>query len=203
MGKIIKFPNSKDNLKDNVEKSSQQPQKYVQGIAVTGLVALFLFSLVINLNLQNEKQQSRKIASVQSTLKNASLDHYILESLVSSGRSLEVVLAEKPTHEDQLVFGTLIGNYTVKKKEDRIVSIQIKKGQEGLQNSRLPILLSQYRRTLGLKSLKFKLLSQSLERSTNKLVYSLFVKDQKVGSLIVSISPENKILGFSTSTEFK
>ena len=196
MGEIIKFPNPKDKNSD--EKNSEKIPNYFHGIAVTGLVALFLFALVINLNLQNRKQKSRNIASIPDSSENSNLDQYILESLTASNKNLELIFAKKPTYEDRLVFGTLVGNYNIEKKNDRVISIHVKKGLKGLSTSKLPILLSQYKQTLGLKALKFKLISQSLEKNSNKLTYSLSVKDKKVGSLSLNVTPENKILGFTT-----
>ena len=93
MGEIIKFPNSKDKNSD--EKNSEKIPNYFHGLAVTGLVALFLFALVINLNLQNRKQKSRNIASIPDSSENSNLDQYILESLTASNKNLELIFAKK------------------------------------------------------------------------------------------------------------
>lgn len=185
MGKIIKFPNRGDKIESVKDKRTSQLKN---NIFYSSLLVLFLFALVLNLNFRNTKTNSRDLANVESS-QDRNLDEYILESLMSSNSGNEVIFSSAPNQEDKFLFETLMGNYNIEKTEGKINSLSLKPGFKPLPKTELAQFLMQYKRSLGLDKVTFKLSSKSSEL----LKYNILSEGRELGQIKVGLDNKNGI----------
>lgn len=196
MGKIIKFPNQNDKVKD-VKKGS--PSNSYQGLAILGLGSIFLFALILNISFQNKEEKTRDLANFSDVDDSSNLNEYILKSLNSSEGKMEIVYSRKPSSEDKLVFEILLGSYDILKTDGRISSITLKPGYKALKKTALPNVLSQYRKALGIDQLDYKLVSEDVHKQNLK--YDLISQGAVIGDMSISLNADYQIL--SIDSHFK
>lgn len=196
MGKIIKFP-SRDDKVDGVKVFD--PLNFFKKYAFLSLAILFVFSVVLNVTYQSRNGQARDVANIESSGDVNNLNDYILKSLSSSENNMEIVFSKKPNQEDKLIFETLVGSYDVQKSNGRISSIRLKSGYEPLKSNMLASVLTQYRRTLGISKLNFKMLKE--EKLNAELFYSYeLVSEQKtLGQMTITVNSNNEIVSIDTT----
>ena len=118
------------------------------------------------------------MANVESS-QDRNLDEYILESLMSSNSGNEVNFSSAPNQEDKFLFETLMGNYNIEKTEGKINSLSLKPGFKPLPKTELAQFLMQYKRSLGLDKVTFKLSSKSSEL----LKYNILSEGKVLGQI--------------------
>ncbi len=197
MAKIIKFPDQSDKVED-VKKSSHVNS--YQNYVIVGLGVVFFFAVALNISFQNQSSQIRKLANYETQISEAKLDDYILKTLNASESKTEIIFSKEVNQEDKFVFETLLGNYDIVKIDGKIAQIHLKAGYEALTLTRLPRLLSEYRRALEIKELKFQL-SEEADTNTDNLEYQLTTKGSEIGRLKIKIDTNKNII--SVNSVFK
>lgn len=139
-----------DTNKSKKVKTNESTKAWV----VLGAGAIALFSLVfLNYSLKN-KREGRDLASQgldqEYVEKQKDFNEVIANNLETSLKHQSTSHSEKPTAEDQFLFGYLKGDYTSFNVKGSLASIKLKEGSEGLSFSEekdIEELIAQFKKT--------------------------------------------------------
>lgn len=196
MAKVIRFPEKSDKIQ-TVKKANQKALLYIS------LTSVVLFAIILNFSYQSKLSKERDVANIG----NVGLEHramnqgvsnlngWVLTNLNSSNQKNEIVFSERPSAEEQLVFASLIGRYSIVKDKDLITELNLKSGAEPVMLNQLPKLLNQYRQANGVENIEFKLVNQDSSEHT----YEMYSGNKKIGDLHLKLSKENELLSLFSS----
>lgn len=194
MANIIRFPEKNDKMQ-TVKKANQKALLYLS------LASVLLFAMVLNLSYQSKLSKERDVANITNIDGRvldqgvSNLNGWVLTHLNSSNQRNEIVFSEKPSAEEQLVFESLIGRYSITKNKDFITELHIKEGSEPVLLSQLPKLLNQYRQANGVENIEFRLVKQG----HNEHIYEMYSADKKIGDVQLKVSKDNELISLTSS----
>lgn len=194
MAKVIRFPEKGDKI--NAVKTANQ-----KALLFLSLASVLLFAAILNLSYQSKLSKERDVANIGDVEDRiigqgvSNLNGWVLTHLNSSNQRNEIVFSEKPSAEEQLVFASLIGRYSITKKKEFITELHLKDGAEPVPLSHLPKLLNQYRQANGVENIEFRLVKQD----QNEHSYEMYSEDKKIGDVHLKISKNNELLSLSSN----
>lgn len=191
MAKIIRFPEKNDKIQA-VKKTNQKVLLFIS------LASVLLFAVVLNFSYQSKMRLDRDVANVsmnklQDSMASdtvSNLNSWVLTSLNSSSQKNEIVFAEKPSAEEQLVYASLIGRYDITKTKDLITELNLKSGSQPVNMTQLPKLLNQYRQANGLENVEYKL----IKKEEGEHIYEMYSQSKKLGQISLKLSEDKALL---------